>query len=120
MRRVFHKLLFLSFLLQAFMPVGFMPAFANDGATIVICSGVTGEAIEIQLNNDAPADNHNDKGASKCAYSAVGSYTCVSTPVLAKLDTSYILTAAALNDVFVKQSVFLSNHTRGPPHISLT
>lgn len=119
MNRVFKSILFLSFLLQALIPVGFMPVFAKDGTTIVICSGVTGESIEIQLN-DNPSGEHEDESASKCVYSLIGTYTTVSTPVLAILNASYIMTDADINDLFIKQYVFLSNHTRGPPLIYLT
>lgn len=112
MNRVFQKIVLVSFFLQALIPVGFMPVFANDGTTIVICSGVTGESFEIQLD-------HDDNGSSKCAYSIVGSYATISTPSLAKLDVSYIMINTKIEDSFIVQSAISFNHTRGPPIISL-
>jgi len=92
-----------------------MPSFASDGTTIVICSGVTGELEEIQID-----ENHKDVTSSKCPYSMTGVYNDVSVPVLVKLKTSYIRISRRIDDVFVAQTILLSNQTRGPPAISLT
>lgn len=94
-----------------------MPAFANDGATIVICSGITGELIEIQL--DSQPSDHNDTDSSKCSYSVFGAYTGVSTPILARLETSYIRINTKIEAALTARYNASSNQTRGPPLISL-
>ena len=108
----------IGFLLQAIIPAGFMPAFANDGTTIVICSGVTGELLEIQFDGES-SDHDGKTTSSKCSYSTVGAYNDVSIPNLVKLDALYIPTNAKIEDALVAQSIVSSNHTRGPPIISL-
>jgi hypothetical protein len=106
-------------LIQAIIPVGFMPAIADDGRTIVICSGVTGEQFSIQIN-DGSADKHNTQAESKCAYSIINTYNNESTHHLINLDISYILADVKITDIFFAQAIISFNYTRGPPHIFLT
>tara|TARA_B100001750_G_C15359504_1_gene521434 strand:- start:107 stop:466 length:360 start_codon:yes stop_codon:yes gene_type:complete len=119
LKKLSHSIILIAFFLQTLIPVGFMPVFASDGTTITICSGITGEPKQIQLD-DAPADNHEDKSVSYCSYFGIGTYTCVSTSVLVKLDPSYVLSNTGISEIFIQQSVYLSNQSRGPPHFSLT
>ena len=105
-------------MIQAFIPVGFMPAFADDTKTIIICSGITGETVEIQIDND-PSNKHDEGQSSQCSFSVVGAYHNATVPKIAKLDVSYIASSSLIHETFTLQSVFLSNHTRGPPSISL-
>lgn len=112
-----RHILFIAFLLQSLIPVGFMPAFANDQRAIVICSGVTGEVMTIHLNGES--SGHNDKTQSDCSYSVVGGYITPDQLQTALINTHTILTQVKVDHKVVLQSFFLSNHTRGPPLLSL-
>ena len=95
-----------------------MPAFANGGTTIVICSGVTGEIIEIQIDGEQSGDH--ETTPTKCSYSITGAYIDAPIPNLVKLDSAYVLANTVAGNALIAQSLLLSNYTRGPPHISLT
>ena len=115
MNGFFQKILFIMFFIQGLIPVGYMPAFANDNFTIVICSGVTGEKIEIQQDNP----HQNDSSQSQCPYVGVGSWASTELPKIPLVDASIILLNNVI-DATVTIDLFIStNQTRGPPSIFL-
>lgn len=117
MNRFFRQILFISFFLQALIPVGFMPSFANDEATFVICSGVTGEPMTLSYDGKHPSEDN--EVSAKCPYYNISATVQVKLPTLPLMEISYISTNVDITQDFITQSITTSNLTRGPPHNSL-
>ena len=98
------------------MPIGFMPAFANDGHTIVICSGITGELTKVNI--DGTEANHDTEDAfAKCPYAMIGGCTIapLDNVALPNLYTK-ARTAKHPNKLFIAPHLSF-NQSRAPPHI---
>jgi hypothetical protein len=67
MTRMIHIMVFLGVLLQALIPLGFMPG-ANAATPIVICSGLGEKTIYVD-DNGQPVEHQQDKAEKSCAFS---------------------------------------------------
>ena len=105
----------IAFFLQAFVPVGFMPAFAGDNMTIEICSGVTGEVINIIDGDEGRSSNNHDNQKTKCPYFNVGSYAQPSLPFIVALAGSFAVSNMLVADDVYIAHLPVSNYKRGPP-----
>lgn len=112
--------LLMAFFLQALIPVGFMPSYASDNSFIVICSGITGEAVQIQISPEEGLEHEGDDVSGLCAYYTIGSYTTPSLPDAPYIETTYVSNPPLGGETYVYDSFVPSNHTRGPPIYILT
>lgn len=67
-RKIIIAIVTLGFFLQALIPVGFMPSFADDGIIIEICSGDTATYVLV----DGDKDSNEHIAADICPYAAIG------------------------------------------------
>ena len=119
----FQRLLLLTtFFLQALIPVGFMPSYASDNSFIVICSGITGKAVQIQTSpeNGFEHENEDEDVSGPCAYYTIGNYTTPSLPDAPYIETTYISHPLLFGETSVYNTYITSNHSRGPPTAILT
>ncbi len=105
----------LSIFIQAMLPVGFMPSYADEGFTIEICSGLENKSI--QINQDEDHGNFDNQG--DCAYFVGASFAPELVTQIADIDVSLLEVKIKIDGVEYYNTFLLSNYTRGPPHISL-
>lgn len=109
----------LALLLQALIPVGYMPSFGNDGKiTMVICAGSTVKTVTIDTNNENGHTQDDDAGKT-CPYAPVNTAAndLGSSVVLAAIDI------AANNVLFADDTMrtdirLVRQSPRAPPVLS--
>lgn len=117
--RVFGSFILLTaFILQALVPAGFMPSFKDGQMTIEICSGVTGEIIEISYGEEQIPPHQDRSGADKCPYTSIVSYLYQDMAPALTANAYVAYMSAPLTGALIAQHHFPSRYTRGPPQIS--
>jgi hypothetical protein len=104
-------------MLQAFIPAGFMPRFDNNTMTIEICSGLSGEMIEVDVEGDKSSPD-TPQSKSKCPFSILTSYTLTNTADILKSDFGFENIPVLYQDRFTAFFRNTSPYKRGPPDIS--
>jgi len=111
--RFLFALICLSILIQAMIPVGFMPAHAGQSSYIEICSG-----LQVKQSS-GEADFDHTAQEKPCPYFNIGSHTLPDSPINVLVDQHMIVSAP----LFIKRSDqhrhdLSSHYTRGPPSYS--
>lgn len=124
MNRIFYKIIFFALMLQAMIPIGYMPAFSQGGGmSFVICSGLSGEAIEIFYTADdtgnEPLHNPEEDISMECAYGNVLPQAIATPPIIhPQLSMAVFIPHIIHNDVILK-SISVSHPSRAPPAFSV-
>lgn len=114
--RFWTQIIAFAFLLQALVPLGYMPAFAKDGSiTIEICSGDTTQ--QIKINPDDEDTDHED--SVQCPYVLVGGYYASSDVVSLDLPVRYVFQDISVQSVFLFNNVLSAHVPRAPPFIAV-
>ncbi len=112
MAKVIHAVIFIAFLLQATIPLGFMPDFeSRSGTALVICSGY-GEKT-VYVDDDGQQGHH---AAKPCAYSILALFSGPAAPP--ELDLSAVVVSIALPNSTSPEFLqprYLRPHAIGPP-----
>lgn len=108
-------------LMRVLVPAGFMPAVSGGAIMVQLCSGGSGQHIEIALPVErAPASqhDHHDKLEAPCAFSALSASTLSGAdPALLALALFFILALAVRVTTMParKATAHLRPPLRGPP-----
>lgn len=112
-KHFYRTLLILAVMIQAMIPVGFMPAYAADGGMMmVICAGDDFKTVRVDVDGD---ETHQSDNANPCAFSlTVPAITASNHSVLFVAPTGiHSLLPAAANGY--GQYFYLSAPSRAPP-----